>query len=244
MQKKGILFLLPILFYACCSQNPTSGQTSLSNNKTVDTVFHNKSTGFYNVTTFSPITLTGQFLNGIQTICGYRINHHLSIGGGVGYERFTSMLTYDNFKANLTFLPVFADIRYTFLDSKISPVIALNGGYKFLLNKATTQVRYDTLYGSVDVVSSRNDYKDSNTFKQGGLFFNIEAGIKAKISRSLALYVAASYSLTKISGDYYLTTHTDLLGSTGWVQSGLDQTTEKSIAYVQVFQVRLGIAFR
>jgi hypothetical protein len=244
MQKKGILFLLFILFYTCWIHNPMSGQTSLSNNKKTDTVFHNKSTGFYNVTTFSPITVTGQFLNGIQTICGYRINQHLSVGGGIGYERFVSMLTYYNFKANLDFLPVFADIRYTFLDGKVSPVLVLNGGYRFLLNKATTQVRYDTLYGSVDVVSSRNDYKDSNTFKQGGLFFSIEAGMKAKVSRSLALYLAVSYSLTKISGDYYLTNHTDLLGSAGWVQSGLDQSTEKSIAYVQVFQVRLGIAFR
>ena len=243
MQKKGMLFLLVVLFYSWNSDNPTSGQTTVSDNKKSDTISHNKSTGFYNVTTFSPITLTGQFFNGIQTICGYKINHHLSIGGGIGYERFTSIITYDNFKTNLPFLPVFADIRYTFLDDKFSPVIALNGGYKFLLNKATTQVRYDTLYGSVDVVSSRNDYKDYNTFKQGGLFFTIEAGVKAKISRCLALYVAVSYSLTKISGDYYLTNQTDLLGSAGWAQSGLDQTTEKSIAYVQVFQVRLGIAF-
>jgi hypothetical protein len=244
MQKIGILFFLAFLFYTCCCYNPGYGQVTGSHNEKRDSSFTEKPTGFYNVTTFSPATFTGQFLSGVQTICGYKINKHLSIGGGIGYERFISILTYDNFKANLFFLPVFADIRYTFLENTFSPVIAFDGGYKFLLNKASTQNRYDTTYDVIDgEVSVRYDNRDNNIFNQGGLFFTIEAGVKAKIYKRLALYLAVDYCLTDISGDYHLINNTDLLGSAGWVQSSSVETVEKSVAYVQVFLVRLGISF-
>jgi hypothetical protein len=244
MQKKGFSFFLIFLFFTGCCYNPGYGQSTGSHVEKGDSSFTEKPTGFYNVTTFSPVTFDGQFLSGVQTICGYKINKHLSIGGGIGYEQFISILTYENFRANLTLLPVFADIRYIFLEQNFSPVIALNGGYKFLLKKTSTQIRYDTTYGVIDEeVSARFDNSDYNIFNQGGLFFTIEAGIKEKIYKRLDLYFAFDYSLWKISGDYYLTNRTDLLGSAGWVQASSVETTEKSVAYVQVFLIRLGISF-
>src|SRR5271157_2680689 len=116
MQKKDFSFFLVVLFYSCSSYNPGYGQATGSVAQKRDTSFQEKPTGFYNVTTFSPVTFNGQFLSGVQTICGYKVNKHLSIGGGIGYERFNSILTYDNFKANLSLLAVFADIRYSFLE--------------------------------------------------------------------------------------------------------------------------------
>jgi hypothetical protein len=245
MQKKSFEFFLAFLFYTCCLFNTGYGQITGTHYEKGDSSFIEKPTGFYNVTTFSPLTFDGQFLSGVQTICGYKINKHLSIGGGIGYERFISILTYDNFKANLSILPIFADIRYTFPEHQFSPVIAIDGGYKFLLNKAGTQTRYDTTYSTIDLeVSSRNDLRDYNIFNQGGPFITAEAGIKAKVYRRLALYLAFDYSLWRISGDYYLTNRTDLLGSdNNWVKSGLVETMEKSVAYVNVFLVRLGISF-
>jgi hypothetical protein len=68
--------------------------------------------------------------------------------------------------------------------------------------------------------------------------------MKARICKRVALYMAIDYSLTAISGEYYLTNRTDLLGSdNNWVKSGLVETMEKSVAYVNVFLVRLGISF-
>ena len=122
-------------------------------------------------------------------------------------------------------------------------MIALNAGYKIMLNKPSTQIRYDTVYSSALGVSGRNDYTDYNIFTQGGPFITAEAGIKAMVSKRVGLYLAAGYSLWSVSGTYYLTNNLDLLGSGGWVQTDSKETTDKSLAYVHVFLVRLGICF-
>ena len=243
MQKKDILCFLAVLFFICCCYDLSFGQETGTPDKKGDPSFSEKSTGFYNVTTFSPVTFSGQFLNGLQTICGYKINKYLSIGGGIGYERFTSIPTYDNFKTDLSLLPVFADIRYTVLNRKFSPVIALNAGYKILLNKPSTQIHYDTVYSNILGVSAQNDYSDYDTYKCGGFFITAEAGVKARVFRRVALYLAVDYSLWSVSGVYHLMNREYLLGSGGWVLTGSTETTDKSLAYVHVFLVRLGIVF-
>jgi hypothetical protein len=243
MQKKVIKFFPAVLLLICWCHNTGLSQASGTPGKKEDPSFSQKSSGFYNVTTFIPVTFSGQFLNGLQTICGYKINRYLSVGGGIGYEHFTSILTYEDFKADLSLLPVFADIRYTVLKGKFSPVIAVNGGYKFLLNRPSTQVRYDTIYSSAIGVPGRNDYTDYNLFTHGGPFITAEAGVSAKVFRKAALFLAVDYSLWSITGDYHLLNQQDLLGSGGWVKTGLSETTDKSLAYVHMFLIRLGIVF-
>ncbi|MGA3013343.1 MAG: hypothetical protein ABSD71_04845 [Bacteroidales bacterium] len=243
MNKRGFLYLLIVLICSFGSINPGFGQTNVTDNQKSTPPPVIRQTGFYNVTTFIPVTFNGQFLSGIQTICGYRINSHLAVGGGIGYERFTSLLTYENFKADMNLLPVFADIRYTFFDQRFSPVVAVDGGYKFMLKKAVTQNRIDTTLGNIDGISSRTDYLDNNVFSQGGFFFTAEGGVRAKVSKKVALFLSVDYSLWQVSGDYYLTSQNDILGSDGWVLSNPVTTTENSIAYVNIFFVRLGIAF-
>jgi len=243
MQKKGFPGILLVLFFTCCCFDLSFGQAG-NPDKKGEPSFSEKPTGFYNVTTFIPVTFSGQFLSGLQTICGYKVNNYLSIGGGIGYERFSSILTYEDFKADLSLLPVFADIRYTVLKGKFSPVIAVNGGYKFLLNKASTQVRYDTTYSNTIGVPGRNDYSDHNIFTQGGLFITAEAGVRAMIFKHIGLYLAVDYSLWSVSGTYYLTNHQDLLGSDNiWRLTASNETTDKTLAYVHMFLVRLGIVF-
>lgn len=244
MQKKVINIFLAVLFLICCFNDPCPGQDAGTPGKDKVPSFSQKSTGFYNVTTFIPVTFSGQFLSGLQTICGYKINNYLSIGGGIGYERFFSMLTYEDFKADLSLLPVFADLRYTPLTGKLSPVIAINAGYKILLNKPSTLVRYDTVYSSILTVSARNDYADYNIYKRGGPFITAEAGVRAMVFRHAGLYLAVDYSLWSVSGTYYLTNKQDLQGSDNiWRMTGSNETTDKSLAYVHVFLVRLGIVF-
>jgi hypothetical protein len=244
MQKKDILYFLAVLFFTCCCYDLSFGQATGTPDKKRNPSFSEKSTGFYNVTTFIPVTFTGQFFSGLQTISGYKVNSYLSVGGGIGYEYFTSIPTYEDFKADLSLLPVFVDIRYTPLTGKFSPVIAVNAGYKVLLNKPSTQIRYDTVYSNVLFVDARNDYSDYNIFKHGGPFITAEAGVKARFFKRVALYLAADYSLWSISGDYHLTNRQYLLGSDDiWRLTGSKETTDKSLAYVHVFLVRLGICF-
>ena len=235
---------LAVLFLTSCCQDSSFGQITGTPDNNGDPSGNEKSTKFYNVTTFIPVTFNGQFLSGLQTICGYKVNNNIFIGGGIGYERFNSIPTYEDFKADLSLLPVFADIRYTILNGKFSPVIAVNAGYKILLNKPSTQVRYDTVYSAIITVSARNDYTDYNIYKRGGPFITAEAGIRARVFKRVALYLAADYSLWSISGDYYLTNTQNLLGSDDkWRQTGFSETTDKSLAYVHMFFLRLGIVF-
>jgi hypothetical protein len=243
MQKKVIPWFLAVILFTCVWCISCFGQSGGTTGKQGDLSKGGRSTGFYNVTTFIPVTFSGQFLGGIQTVCGYNINRYLSIGGGIGYERFISIPTYEDFKADLLLLPVFVDFRFTPLTGKISPVIALDAGYKFLLNKPPTQIRYDTVYGNILGFSSRNDNSDYNIFTHGGPFITAEAGVKARVFRKVALYLAVDYSLWSVSGDYYLANRGYILGSGGWSQVSSTETADKSTAYVHAFFVRLGIAF-
>jgi hypothetical protein len=244
MQKKGLSGFLVVWFLTCCCFDLSFGQTTGTTDKKRDLSFDKTQTGFYNVTTFSPVTFSGQLLSGLQTICGYKVNNYLSIGGGIGYEYFTSIPTYEDFKTDLSLLPVFIDVRYTPLTGILSPVIAINAGYKILLNKPSTQVRYDTVYSTVLTVEARNDYSDYNTYQRGGPFITAEAGVKARVFRRVAFFLAVDYSLWSISGDYYLSNNGYLRGSGGnWAGTDKTKTTDKSMAYVHIFLVRLGIVF-
>jgi hypothetical protein len=243
MQKKVNHFFLTVLFFTCCCYDPGFGQAGTPGTKT-DPSLADKTTGFYNVTTFIPVTFKGQFLSGLQTICGYKVNKYLSIGGGIGYERFNSISTYEDFKADLSLLPVFVDIRLIPLTGKFSPVIAVNAGYKVLLNKPSTQVRYDTVYNSASFVPARNDYSEYTIYKQGGPFITAEAGFRAMLFKRVGIYAGVAYSLWAVSGDYHLSDKLDLQGSDDiWRFNKLAETNDNSLAYVHAFLVRLGVCF-
>jgi hypothetical protein len=243
MQKKGIPWFLAVLMLLLCCNSQSFGQAGTSDQKANPSDLR-KSTGFYNVTTFIPVTFSGQFFGGLQTICGYKVNNFLSVGGGIGYERFNSIPTYEDFEADLSLLPVFIDIRLTPLTGKFSPVIAINAGYKILLNKPSTQIRYDTVKSSAGFVPARNDYSEYTIYDQGGPFVTAEVGFRAMVFKRVGLYLAVDYSLWSVSGVYYLSDKLELQGSDDiWRVNSSAETTDKSMAYVHAFFVRLGICF-
>ena len=128
MEKRVSPSLLLLFVFSFCLFGISFGQKdSKTPGIKADSSFMKRQTGYYNVSTLSLLTFTGQILPGVQTISGYRINRYLSIGGGIGYEWYKSLPTYDIFEADLSLLPVFADVRYTPLAGKITPVIAVNG---------------------------------------------------------------------------------------------------------------------
>ena len=63
---------------------------------------------------------------GFKTVNGYQFNEHLSLGIGLGIDKYTS----NNFQ-----VPITLDLRATFLKGKISPVFIANIGYSFGLYK-------------------------------------------------------------------------------------------------------------
>ena len=242
MQKAIIKFFISLLFLFCLF----SAHHLLS--QPVETTVQNEKNwltedkhGFYNVTTFSIDFLEPPVLNGMQTICGYRLNPFIAIGGGVGIERYVGMNMYDTLTANLTLLPVFAEIRYTILNKKVSPVIALQGGYKFLINRSSTEV--NTWKEDIFPPFAYRIYDEYDYYYEGGFSFTIEAGVKAKLYQRLAIYFSANYSVWTVSGDYYRWTYEYLSAPGGQPKETTTYYTLPTMAYNQMLLFRVGIAF-
>jgi hypothetical protein len=106
-----------------------------TNNDSKDASF--KKRGFINLTeiNFSPgignvntETLTyknADFSFGFRTVNGYQINEHLSLGLGIGIDKYKYS----------TLLPITFDARATILKGKVSPVFTANIGYSVGLNE-------------------------------------------------------------------------------------------------------------
>lgn len=201
-----------------------------------------RSHGVYNVTTFSLFTFTGKSMNGMQTIFGYNFNPHISVGGGIGIERFTSMPMYDSLTANLSLMPVFADIRYTILKRRVTPVIGLNIGYKVLWNIPSTEVSEHFVW--IFPPYAWNVINEYDIYTRGGLFITGEIGVKARIYKRLSLYCSVDYSLWSVSGDHYYWIYQyvpDENGGNKLLKEIL--YLSNTIAYTHVFQFRFGIVF-
>jgi len=111
---------------------------------------------------------------------GYMFNEHWAAGIGVGYEIF-----------EWNFFPVFADIRYTLWESKISPFFTVKAGYSFGDFK---KKHYDNLllhYAPYNVgdVDFRN---------YGGMMLHPEMGVKVAISENADLLFSIAYRYQKI----------------------------------------------
>lgn len=65
---------------------------------------------------------------GFRTVNGYQLNEHLSLGIGIGIDKYK----------NATLLPITVDARSTFLKGKVSPVFTANIGYAVGLNDVSS----------------------------------------------------------------------------------------------------------
>ena len=106
---------------------------------------------------------------------GYRFNEHWAAGAGVGFEVFDYNL-----------FPLFAELRYTLWDNKISPFVVVKGGYSFSSSKAT---HYDNLY-----LNWSPYYVNNADLRQyGGLMFQPEIGVKVPLNENCDLLFTAAY---------------------------------------------------
>lgn len=110
---------------------------------------------------------------------GYMFNEHWAAGAGLGFEIFEYNL-----------FPLFAELRYTLWDHKISPFVAVKGGYSFGSFKAT---HYDELYLNWPPYN----INDTELRHYGGLMFHPEIGVKVPLNENSDLMFTAAYRYQK-----------------------------------------------
>ena len=111
---------------------------------------------------------------------GYMFNEHWMAGVGVGFEIF-----------DRNFFPVFADIRYTLWDSKVSPFFAVKAGYSFGDFK---KKHYDALSLPYEPYT----VGDADFRNYGGLMLHPEMGVKVTISDNADLLFSIAYRYQEI----------------------------------------------
>ncbi|MBW6481139.1 MAG: hypothetical protein K0B37_17050 [Bacteroidales bacterium] len=110
---------------------------------------------------------------------GCMFNEHWAAGAGVGFEVF-----------NYNLFPLFAELRYTLWDHKISPFVVLKSGYSFAGFKAR---HFDELYLDWPPYYTN----DARLRHYGGFMFNPEVGVKVPLNENSDLLLTAAYSYQK-----------------------------------------------
>ena len=110
---------------------------------------------------------------------GYMFNEHWAAGAGVGFEIFDYNL-----------FPLFAELRYTVWDRKISPFVVIKGGYSFNGFKAK---HYDEL----SLNWSPYYLNDSRLRNYGGFMLHPEVGVKVPLNENCDLLFTAAYRYQK-----------------------------------------------
>lgn len=132
--------------------------------------------GYYHPYTRTILTVAPSF----TLTNGYMFNEHWAAGAGVGFEIFDYNL-----------FPLFAELRYTLWDNKISPFVVVKGGYSFGGFKAN---HYDELY----LNWSPYYIADTRLRNYGGLMVHPEIGVKVPLSENSDLLFTAAYRYQKI----------------------------------------------
>lgn len=110
---------------------------------------------------------------------GYMFNEHWAAGIGLGFEIF-----------NRNLFPIFADVRYTLWDNKVSPFFAVKTGYAIGNLK---KKHYDELY-----IAQGGYYNDVYFRNCGGFMLHPEMGVKIPLSENADLLFTVAYRHQKI----------------------------------------------
>ena len=106
---------------------------------------------------------------------GYMFNEHWAAGAGVGFEIFNHHL-----------FPLFAELRYTFWDNRISPFVTMKGGYAFGNFSAR---KHEDLY----LDWSPYYLNDASLRHYGGMMHHPEIGVKVPLNGNADLMFTAAY---------------------------------------------------
>jgi len=120
-----------------------------------------------------------EFFPSVTMTNGIMFNEHWAAGIGVGFEIFDRNL-----------FPVFADIRYTLWDNKISPFFAFKLGRSFGNFK---KKHYDNL----SLPHEPYYINDAYYKKDGGLMLHPEMGVRIPLSENADLLFTVAYRYQK-----------------------------------------------
>jgi len=130
---------------------------------------------YYNQLTHNSLTVVPSF----TVSAGHRFDKHWAAGAGLGFEIFDQNL-----------FPLFAELRYTLWDNRISPFIVVKSGYSFGNFKSK---HYDDLY-----LSWTPYYvNDAGLRNYGGFMFHPEVGVKVPVNYNTDLMFTAAYRYQK-----------------------------------------------
>jgi hypothetical protein len=169
-----------------------------------------KTEGYY--IRFSTGILTGKNESGKQSSFsfhlanGYRFKNGVGIGVGSGIEEL-----------GVVIIPLYADLNYTPLNSRISPYAWLKSGYGFAASEET--VNYDY-------------YSSPGSISEGGFLFNAGAGISMFTWKRTAVNIGIGYRYQKvtISRDQY------------WWYGGT--AVRETVTHFNRLELHLGFIFR
>lgn len=110
---------------------------------------------------------------------GYMFNEHWAAGAGAGFEIY-----------NYNLFPLFAELRYTIWDHKISPFVVFKAGYSFAGFKAR---HFDELYLDWPPYYTI----DARLRHKGGFMLHPEVGVKVPLNENSDLLFTAAYQYQK-----------------------------------------------
>jgi len=169
-------------FYNIMQVNFLFGNSQVTDMTSYYTQYYNNSSTIIapNPVNYRPYTRTALAVAPSFTISnGYMFNEHWAAGAGAGFEIFDYNL-----------FPLFAELRYTLWDHKISPFVVLKGGYSFASFKAK---HYDEL----NLNWSPYYIADTELRHYGGLMVHPEIGVKMPLSENSDLLFTVAYRYQK-----------------------------------------------
>ncbi|MCG8410445.1 MAG: hypothetical protein MI739_04075 [Bacteroidales bacterium] len=126
---------------------------------------------------FNSVTLPLSFM----FINGYQFDSRIGVGGGVGFE----LLNKDE-----TYVPVFADFRYTISNARRNHFVSMQSGYVLSLDDSNQN----------DYVGSVDGATDLKT--KGGFFLNPTIGLKINLTKRNAFSFEVGFRYMEIFQEY------------------------------------------
>lgn len=205
MKQTAIIILLLLLAEVSSAQFNKDGHSNMNKNEILNLSVNKKEKGYYSImqvslllgnsqhtervhfypdyygSSFSPVNnypYTHTRLSVAPSLSlsnGYMFNAHWAAGAGVGFEIFDHHL-----------FPLFAELRYTLWDNRISPFVTMKGGYAFGNFKAK---HHEELYFNW----SPYHLNDASLRHYGGIMLHPEIGVKVPLNEYNDLLITAAY---------------------------------------------------
>jgi len=118
----------------------------------------------------------------LMNISGWQFKKHFSMGAGAGVEFFSE-----------TYLPVVADLRYSFNLNGMNPFIGLQTGYSFAITKPDSA--YTHYYDELSNSFGPPPGKYIEVKAKGGFLINPFVGFCTALSENLALTFSVGYRI-------------------------------------------------